>query len=183
MSAQSTSARTVRKVSRRVCRKCGGRKSHHAKLCRRCTAVPQTTHGCAAGNATKEYRAWRAMRARCLNPKASHFSYYGGRGVTVCPQWAASDCFPAFLKDVGPAPSPKHTLERIDNAKGYEPGNVRWATRLEQVRNRRNNVWVEFEGVRVLAIDVARRFGLWPQTVLRSLRAGKTIERAVGRAS
>ena len=84
---------------------------------------------------TKEHRAWWHMRSRCLNPKHTDFAYYAGRGITVCERWRNS--YALFLADVGRAPSPKHSLDRIDNNGNYEPGNVRWATWSEQMRNRR----------------------------------------------
>lgn len=80
----------------------------------------------------KEYLAWKNMKARCQNPSYHSFARYGGRGITVCERWQK---FPAFLADVGLAPSPNHTLERRENDGNYEPGNVRWATRAEQQEN------------------------------------------------
>lgn len=100
---------------------------------------PVPTHGDAQrGAKTKEFRAWAAFRDRCRNPKNKAFHHYGGRGITVCERWA--DCFEAFLADMGRAPSPKHSIDRIDNDKGYEPGNCRWATDAQQANNRRNTV-------------------------------------------
>lgn len=87
---------------------------------------------------TPEYSAWRNMVGRCTPGSRRyevHREYYGDRGITVCDQWRAS--FVNFLADVGPRPSDQHSLDRIDNDKGYEPGNVRWATASEQAQNRR----------------------------------------------
>lgn len=84
---------------------------------------------------TPEYRAWAAMKARCFNPRIRNFRNHGGRGITVCAEWR--DDFDAFLAHVGRKPSPRHSLDRIDNDGNYEPGNVRWATALEQRHNRR----------------------------------------------
>ena len=81
-----------------------------------------------------EYRAWGAMWSRCTNPKASHFSHYGARGIKICDRWRS---FLAFFSDMGEKPRPDLSLERIDNEKGYYPGNCKWATRSEQMLNRR----------------------------------------------
>jgi hypothetical protein len=80
------------------------------------------------------YVTWKNMKQRCENPRNSHFIHYGGRGIRICERW--SD-FALFVADVGVRPSSSHSLDRIDNDRGYEPGNVRWATSLEQRANQR----------------------------------------------
>lgn len=98
-----------------------------------------------------------AMIDRCHNPANPQFKDYGGRGVTVCQRWLDSPA--AFIGDIGPRPAGM-TLDRIDNGKGYEPGNVRWATRAEQQRNRRTNVMVDVDGVRLPLVDACALRGL-----------------------
>lgn len=85
-----------------------------------------------------EFNVWRSARHRCSNPNAQSWKNYGGRGIRMCERWAND--FAAFLADVGPRPSPRHSIDRVDVNGNYEPGNVRWATRAEQTQNRRNTI-------------------------------------------
>lgn len=81
------------------------------------------------------YKIWQEMRYRCNNPNRPFYSYYGGRGISVCPEWDES--FAAFLKDMGERPSPEYTLDRTDPDGNYCKENCRWATKSEQSRNTR----------------------------------------------
>lgn len=74
------------------------------------------------------------MHSRCSNPNATGYDRYGGRGIVVCPEWHS---FEVFLSDMGFKPSPGHSIDRIDNDGNYEQDNCRWATRIEQQRNKR----------------------------------------------
>jgi hypothetical protein len=87
------------------------------------------------GKRTSEYRSWDCMKQRCLNPNTAGFEHWGGRGIKVCDRWL--DSFENFLADMGRKPSPKHSMDRIDNDGDYEPSNCRWATKLEQRLNQR----------------------------------------------
>lgn len=84
-----------------------------------------------------EYGIWQGMWTRCRNPKRKDYCHYGARGVTVCDRWRSFD---SFLADMGPRPSPGHSIDRIDNSIGYEPANCRWATTTEQTRNQRQRI-------------------------------------------
>jgi hypothetical protein len=95
-----------------------------------------TKHGqCPKGNWTPLYRSWCSMKNRCLNPRATDFKNYGGRGIGIAPEWLND--FTRFAQDMGEPLFPRATLDRIDNDGDYRPGNVRWATRAEQSRNQR----------------------------------------------
>ena len=135
----------------------------------------RTTHD---GSATPEYLIWRNIRDRCSNPKSKGFAFYGGRGITVCERWRES--FAAFIEDMGWRPLSSLTLDRIDNNKGYEPGNCRWATRKEQANNRRTRKDLVFLGDGRPLKDAAAATGIPYQTAYARLRKGWPIERVLG---
>jgi hypothetical protein len=93
---------------------------------------------------TKAYKSWCSIKKRCTNPKDPAYKNYGEKGILLCNEWLNDP--KAFCEYVGVAPSEKHSIDRIDNSKGYEPGNVRWADDYGQANNRTNNVKIEFQG-------------------------------------
>jgi hypothetical protein len=131
------------------------------------------THG---KRRSPEYTSWVGMRFRCGNPNDPGFQNYGGRGISVCERWLSS--FEAFYEDMGPRPSDKYSIDRINNDGNYEPGNCRWATDLEQVRNTRSNVAATIHGERVLLTDAARRLGMTTGSVSERIARGWSIEKA-----
>lgn len=103
---------------------------------------PKTHCGCQSKSLrtiyNREYRIWTMMRMRCNDPTHVSYKDYGGRGIKVFSEWNILESgFEPFFEHIGPAPTDKHTLDRINNDKGYEPGNVRWATPKEQRANQR----------------------------------------------
>ena len=125
---------------------------------------------------TKVYRAWGNAKQRCVNPKDSQYKNYGARGITMDPKY---DRFEAFYKDVGDPPTQEHTLERIDNNKNYEPGNLRWATRSEQARNKINSRYLELNGVIKGLPDWCDEYKIARSVVRNRLRLGWNIQEAL----
>ena len=116
------------------------------------------------------------MIDRCCKPEHPCFAYYGGRGITVCDRWLKSP--QAFIDDIGPRPVGM-TMDRIDNDRGYGPDNFRWATRAEQVRNRRNSIWVEIDGRRMVLKDACAHLGKRYDSVWVRVKHGMPIAQAL----
>lgn len=134
------------------------------------------THGLSK---TKTHKVWMDMRARCFNPKKERYPRYGGRGITVCDEWASSDGFMTFYEHVSKLEhfgKDGYTLDRIDVNGNYEPGNVRWATDAEQRRNRTDNHYIEINGARMIFADVVRLAGVTRKTIYDRLVRGETGE-------
>jgi len=151
-----------------------------------------TTHG---KRHSRVYRTWDGMIQRCTNPNQPHYERYGGRGITVCDAWRA---FANFYADMGDPPTDQHSIDRIDNMRGYQPDNCRWATPSEQTFNQRKRcshvrpngrgenhpkATITEEMVREIRAspernaDIARRIGLSKQSIadIRKRRTWKHV--------
>lgn len=198
-----TGIRLDRKRACRVICECGTERVYHeSELAHR----RRTTCGCgvaarreafaalrrqaakrkADGRKTPTFETYRAMITRCENRRQARFNQYGGRGVTVCPRWRQS--FEAFLADMGERPDGM-TIDRIDNDRGYEPGNCRWATASEQTRNQRRTKLTP-DLVREIVVgaysamkqkDVAALLGI-AQTTVSEVRRGESWSDVVAAA-
>lgn len=123
-----------------------------------------------------EYGSYSAMRSRCLNPGHHAYARYGGRGITICERW---DSFAAFMDDMGPRPSPQHTIERRDNDGNYEPSNCYWATKAEQNGNRSFCRLITAFGQRLSIAAWARKTGFPLDVLYQRLAGGLTLEQAL----
>lgn len=139
-----------------------------------CTNRKATTHG--KSNAP-EYRHWVNMISRAENPNTPSFEHYGGRGIRVCEHWRSD--FMNFYGDMGPRPSPKHSIDRIDVNGDYEPSNCRWASSRVQSRNKRTNRIIVFRGRNMPLADAVPPENY--NTVLYRLKRGWTLEAALTR--
>jgi hypothetical protein len=126
---------------------------------------------------TVEYRCWLRIIERCANQTGKESKWYFHRGIRVCEEWCKD--FGAFLREIGPKPTRYHSLDRIDGSRGYEPGNVRWATWNEQARNRSNNRRVQFVGKTVVLVEAAELAGIPYKTVKARLGKGWTVQEAL----
>lgn len=117
---------------------------------------------------SKEYHVWEAMIQRCQNPNNPRYSDYGGRGITFCESWRD---FTNFISEMGDAPH-KHSLDRIDNNKGYCKENCRWVDSKTQQRNMRRNVLFEINGVKKCRKDWCDHFGVNYSTARYRQRSG-----------
>lgn len=148
-----------------------------------CARHPIIKHGGASGVLSPEYRAYRNMLTRARNPNINNAQRYVLRGISVASQWlpgASGDGFKAFLDHVGQKPSPKHSLDRINNDKPYEPGNVRWATLVEQARNKSTNRLITARGVEQPLFRWAEQSGISARIIAQRIdKLGWDADRAV----
>lgn len=164
---------------------CGCLRAETAASTSRKTAAARgraiTRHGHATrGARSSEYMIWAQIIDRCTNSKSKAYPNYGGRGITVCPEWAAS--FDAFFSGMGARPGVEFSIDRIDNDGPYSPGNCRWATRVEQKANqrpRKDAVYLTHNGETRTRDDWARRIGIKYSTLVERLRRNWPVDRAL----
>lgn len=158
----------------------GGLRAGYATSCGCRQREARLTHGLTYH---PTYNSWDSMIQRCANPKTAGYENYGGRGVSVCAEWAT---FEGFLASMGLRP-PGTSIDRIDPSGDYEPGNCRWATAAEQGWNRRTVGLLDVDEAekRYLAGHSTQRIaidlGSSPATVWRALKARGTPMRPAGR--
>lgn len=139
-------------------------------------AKHNSTHGLSR---TPEYQTFSALLRRCMDSNDKFYNDYGGRGIKVCQEWNHLSKFPAFLANVGRKPTPKHTIDRIDHNGNYEPGNVRWATMAEQMRNTRRTHFLTINGETLCLMDWAIKYNIPRRTLALRLERGWSPEDAV----
>jgi hypothetical protein len=123
---------------------------------------------------TPEYRCWVNIRQRCYNANDPCYPYYGGRGIRVCTRWLSLQ---PFLDDIGQRPSARHSIERRDVNGDYGPDNCFWAIPKQQMRNRRNTVWVAWQGEVMRLAEAAEFAGIDYDRAWSRMRRGKEFIR------
>lgn len=126
---------------------------------------------------TPEYKAWGKMKERCNNSKCKSYHNYGGRGILVCDRWLHS--FKNFLIDMGMRPSPKHSLDRINNNDNYFPENCKWSTATQQTNNQRKTVFFTYKGKTQSVSEWGREYNIEPFVLHGRINTGWPIEKAL----
>lgn len=160
----------------------GNLNSGHTKSCgclqKEHVSSAMTIHGFNKNSAYfSEYKAYLSMIGRCCNSDHAHYKDYGGRGITVCKEWLNS--VHCFIKDMGAKPQKGFSLDRIDNNGNYTKSNCRWTTQKMQSNNKRNNLYIEFNGETRTAAEWSQKMGYGDTTVATRIRRGWTISAAI----
>lgn len=106
---------------------------------------------------TPEYWVWNGIKRRCTDKRRNNYARYGGKGITIASEWLEFECFYSYI---GPRPTKKHQIDRIDNNKGYEPGNVHWVTITENQRNKPSVIKIEHKGRLWTISEIAEKAGV-----------------------
>ena len=152
----------------------GGLVYGNSTRCWECKREAKKTHGLSE---TPEYKIWGGIIKRCYNPRNRAYRLYGGRGIVVCDRWRHDAA--AFVADMGPRPSTRHSVDRIDNDGPYSPENCRWATYLEQGQNTTRSRKITHDGETLTAAAWARRLGVTWGAVEQRLSRGQSFAEAV----
>jgi hypothetical protein len=142
-------------------------------------------HGYAPRNIKRDYiyRRWQHMVQRCHNPNDQDFARYGAQGIYVCDRWRFGEGgvsgFTLFMQDIGQYARRHLTLDRIDNSKGYEPHNVRWATAKEQANNRSSTRFLTIDGDTRPLSEWSAMYGIGSKTILYRLKRGMSHAEAI----
>lgn len=126
---------------------------------------------------SKEHKAWRHIKSRCLNPNDKSFPNYGGRGIMICDRWRYS--FEAFYEDMGPAPSSSHSIDRIDPNGDYRPDNCRWVTWDTQCRNKRHTIKCSYMGIERPLSEWSRSLGIKYGTLKAAFLRGENLDKYI----
>lgn len=144
---------------------------------RRSNKVGRVTHG---KSYTQLYLAYGSMISRCHSPTNFHYNNYGARGIEVCAAWRVSyEDFESYVAQLPHFGEEGYSLDRIDNDGNYEPGNVRWATEIEQHRNKRTNRMITHDGRTQCLLDWAREAGITQQSLAARLKRGMSMKEAL----
>jgi hypothetical protein len=166
-----------------VC-KCGAKRIRNGSNLKRGGAISCGQAGCRRWVAARaedhpDFHIFNGILNRCRNKNDKGYPHYGGRGIKVCDRWQEGG-FWVFLADMGPRPSPEHSIDRYPNNDGdYEPGNCRWATSKEQGRNRRTNKVLTLNGESLPMSEWAERLGINYRTLKGRIRSGWSVEQAL----
>jgi hypothetical protein len=132
--------------------------------------------GYVGGKELPEHYTWRTMRDRCNNPNHKSYKAYGGRGITICERWLV---YENFLADMGPRPSKQHSLDRIDNNKGYSPENCRWTDWATQQKNKSSTrIYTNGEFTGTL-VECAEYLGMSKALAFYHWKQNKTFQKGV----
>ena len=124
---------------------------------------------------TRLYNIWKCMRQRCNNPHNPSYPRYGGRGITICPEWNEYAVFRDWAMRNGYNDS--LSIDRIDNENGYMPDNCRWADAKTQTNNTRRNHYINFHGEKRTMAEIARMTGQTYSTIQHRVDRGQPLER------
>jgi hypothetical protein len=131
-------------------------------------------------SSSPEFNTWAGIQQRCTDVNDPTYQRYGARGITVCDEWKH---FEDFYADMGPRPSPDHSIDRIDNEAGYCKSNCKWSTRKEQCRNRRSTHVVEYQGREMSLMEATEIAGAEYHLVKKRIYRGWDIDRALSEPS